>query len=125
MLSRIKLELDTMVFLDQNNIEKGWGGGLFVPFCLKGIVVMHKCLETGGIVSTCSLVRGCSSHERPSMLGRSWISSSDKSFSESWEVQLTGILDVVSNNEPTIMHVSATITGYRPRGHKRAWSGIC
>ena len=74
-----------------------------------------------------SFVRGCSSRERLSMLDCSWISSSNKSFSESWEVQLTGILDVVSNNEPTIMHVSrsVTITGCRPRGHARAWRGIC
>ena len=63
-----------------------------------------------------SFVRGCSSRERPSMLSRSWISSSDKSFSESWEVKLAGISNVVSNNEPTIMHVPATITGCRPQG---------
>ena len=63
-----------------------------------------------------SFVRGCSSRERPSMLSRSWISSSDKSFSESWEVQLAGISNVVSNNEPTIMHVPAPITWCRPRG---------
>jgi len=57
--------------LDQNNIEKGWGGGLFVPFCLKGIVVMHKCLETGGTVSTLlsEVVAPVSGHQCRVVLG--------------------------------------------------------
>ena len=102
--------------LDQNNIEKGWGGGLFVPLILfKGD---SSDAQMFGNWWNClnSFVRGCSSRERPSVLGRSSIRSIYKSFSESCEVQLAGILNVVSNNEPTIMHVPAPITWCRPRG---------
>ena len=126
MLLRVKRELYTSVFFGP---KQHWIGVGRRPFPFRSVLFKGDSsnAQMFGNWWNClnSFVRGCSSRERPSILGRSWISSSNKSFSESWEVQLAGILNVVSNNEPTIMHVSATITGCRPRGHTQAWSGIC
>ena len=124
MLLRVKRELYTSVFFGPKQHWIGVGRRPFRSVLFKGD---SSNAQMFGNWWNClnSFVRGCSSLERLSMLDRSCISSSNKSFSESWEVQLAGILNVVSNNEPTIMHVSATINGCRPRGHARAWSGIC
>ena len=122
MLLRVKRELSTSVFFGP---KQHWIGVGRRPFRSVLFKRDSSNAQMFGNWWNClnSFVRGCSSRERPSILGRSWISSSDKSLSESWEVQLAGISNVVSNNEPTIMHVSATITGCRPRGHTRAWRG--
>ena len=122
-LLRVKRELYTSVFFGPKRHWIGLGRRPFRSVLFKGD---SSNAQMFGNWWNClnSFVRGCSSRERPSILGRSWISSSDKSFSESWEVQLAGILNVVSNNEPTIMHVSATITGCRPWGYTRAWRRI-
>ena len=126
MLLRVKRELYTSVFFGP---KQHWIGVGRTPFPFRTVLFKGDSsnAQMFGNWWNClnSFVRGCSSRERPSILGRSWISSSDKSLSESWEVQLAGISNVVSNNEPTIMHVPATITGCRPRGHTRAWREIC
>ena len=124
MLLTVKRELYTLVFFGPKQHWKGVWRRPFRSVLFKGNGSNSQMFENWWNCLN-SFVRGSSSRERPSMLGRSWISSSDKSFSESWEVQLAGIFNVVSNNEPTIMHVSATITECRPRGYARARSGIC
>ena len=115
MLLRVKRELYTLVFFGP---KQQWKGVRRRPFRSVLFNGDNSNAQMFGNWWNClnSFVRGCSSRERPSMLSRSWISSSDKSFSESWEVQLAGISNVVSNNEPTIMHVPAPITWCRPRG---------
>ena len=123
MLLRVKRELCTLVFFGP---KQQWKGVRRRPFRSVLFNGDNSNAQMFGNWWNClnSFVRGCSSHERPSMLSRSWIRSSDKSFSESWEVKLAGISNVVSNNEPTIMHVSATITRCRPWGYTRAWRRI-